>query len=270
MALDVIPGNVEFRRATRLAFDKKIKTELQIGKDFLKDVFMKKSLVEKHAACDFVNRLGMKTFTPTRSNTSSDRRGATPTGQTPSWRRRVTRPKYADARVDINRYDAKELGMSVGRLGEIYGERLADAVKAQQTAFILDFLDDPAIENIRLDDFPSTSSPAETGQSQIEFLPSQNFFPPLVGTGATARIPLTVKSLLAIAAHFHDEMFTDFNLDNRVENSISNVKAVLIMNNRAWVDFINQNLEELGNRDFFGKPLYLTDMVKSDRFSICL
>ncbi len=260
--------DTKFLNAIDVEWRKQNKAELQPAANLLKDLFSRKSYKEKAFTMKRFGRVKHSDYNlegdyaaaqTDRSGgtavTKSQLRHTTPDGQVVDWNRRESKSMVRAIKIDSNRITAKALGTSVKELARV-GVQAYRADKARMDCYMmLKFFTETFIENNAVLGFGRhTERPFPVEQNFFALDSAKDTF----GTGKTNRnAPLTIDSFFEICARLDDAIGQNTFGQGRMDGSLDSVRRIAIFDNYGWAAFTAQNAAILGNRETFGKPIYI-------------
>lgn len=243
-----MPQDRSFENAVMLEWDKRKRKALQPAADLLKSVFSRKALMEKQSSVDISGRLATTDLTSTPT-TEAGIRPDTPDGVQLTWSRRLSKAQYKHIKIDVNRITAKYLGMDIDTLAARSIDAYIAARSRDFTTMMLTALTDTYVENPVV---VSGQTPAN-----VAFPVNKNYIPRVKTEGSNKVAPLDIKSFFEICAIHDDAVGINPYGQGKMDGSLDSITRVAIFSNRGWADFHATNAAIIGNKDYFGKSVYI-------------
>ena len=249
------------RNATRVKFNKWLK-EFQVSMNPLDPWFKMEPTLAQRGYFDYVNTVDSWIL----DGDSAQRVANTPNAQTPSWRRRRNRLMEAPIHIAIPRADAKRLGVTHPILVSEYEGLMKKAMARVQIGMMMrmftnDFVDNPVMEDgatstqQHTDIFGATNEHMFAGNAATDTTPGSaaskaGVFsaPPRIAEWFYLTASLANARKLGIA---RGGMLSE---DTGVKKAS---KCLVICSNTAFAHWKRINVDIIGNRDTFGKDVYL-------------
>lgn len=237
-----------FGDAVKIEFQRQ-RHALQVSKDILQGVFSRRSLKDKQTSVAISGKLSSNTKTVATTNDGTIRPD-TPSGTQLPWTRRISKAAFRDIKIDVNRISAKYLGMSVSELAARSVTAYMATRARDKTTMMLNALVDTYVENPQI-------VTAQTAASNKPFPNTQNFLPNVTGTGSNRKAPLNIKSFFDLCAIHDDALGINAYGQGKMDGSLDSITRVAIFSNKGWSAFNATNAAVLGNKETFGKSIYI-------------
>ena len=246
----------EVKKAIRIAFDKKVKSELQVRKDFLATIFKPRENNAFRTSQDFVGELST-----TNERVRAGEAGVTrvdplaaeqdsPPIQDMPWRRRINNLEADNIHVRMPRAFAKMTSKSLKEYANLVASQVMKTKNRSNTRMDLSLLRSKIhTENIQIID-----NPAGNANQEVYLPQGQVLIAPEVGT---ARAVLTAESFLKLGSVMADAAGVAHGQPSDVSDALGGLKKIALFSNEGWADFVASNLSIYGNRDFVNSNVYI-------------
>lgn len=234
----------------KVAFKAALKEELQTTRNFLDGAFSKSPNNAYKKTQDFINRARTyNEINPTNHLDLTTSNRPTPPAQQLQYRRRVNNLTGDNIHADIPRYHAKLTQRELEAFGADIAKQVMHAKKRSHMNLTLQLLRTRSYkENIIIDDKPSSG-----GGVQVPLPVGQVLIPKL----ENSRRDLNLVNLISIESFLHNAMGTNIHGQGGIEGEMSSIRQLALFSVSGWRDFTIQNIDRFGDRDFFGKPVYI-------------
>ena len=245
-------------KALRVAFSK-IEYDPRQSKNLLSAVFSRTSNLAFKNFYDFLGKISTTSVTDVYKALD-----ATPGMTIPGNRRRETNIYGEVIHVPFPRAHARMKNITIGELIKLYKGAAQAAVEVANQTLMLKIISGKSHKESELTAAQRGTGDRVTATSTVT-LPSKQYAVPharaaLNSTTAapTFRFPLDVSSWFQTTADF-DNVIGKSGMTGQggMQMSIDDIQRVAIFSNDGWANFQDFMKDRLGNRDYFGKSVYI-------------
>ena len=238
-----------FGDAVELEWQRTKRAGLQVSKDLLAAVFSRKPLKEKQTAITITGKLSSSKRTLDLT-ADANIRNTTPAGVQLPFSRRVSNAQYEHIKIDVNRLSAKYLGITVDELASLsvtawIAEKNRKNTEMMLKALVASYTENPLVVT------------AQSAAAVKAFPNAQNYLPLVTGASSTFYAKLGIKSFFDLCAIHDDAIGLNAYGQGKMDGSLDSITRIAIFSNKGWAAFNATNADTLGNRDFFGKSIYI-------------